>query len=81
MQLLSLFGFLLEVIGAYLLYRYGVPKHVLTDSPFGAVGAKEARPKKEAENLQYRKNSRLGFGLMCIGFIAQFAYSLYQYLR
>jgi hypothetical protein len=69
-------GQVLEIIGAWLLFQYGVPKHVLTDSPFGASGASDARPQKEKENKDYRKWSRIGFRLIFFGFLIQLPMSI-----
>ena len=74
MQVVSviyLLGQLSEVAGAIMLFLYGAPKHVLTDSVWGNTGSKEARPKKEAENKRYRQLSRFGLGLVLFGFLIQ----------
>ena len=54
LSILYFCGQLIEIIGVYLLFRYGTPKHVLTNSVWGNTGDKKARPKREAENIRYR---------------------------
>jgi hypothetical protein len=69
-------GQLMEIVGAYLLFRYGTPKHILTNSVWGNTGDKEARPKREAENKRYRQLTRVGFACILLGFILQFPISI-----
>lgn len=68
----------MEVFGAYLLFRYGTPKHVLTNSVWGNTGDAEKRPKKESENKRYRHLTRVGFGFILFGFLLQLPISVHN---
>ncbi len=68
--ILNFIGMSLNIIGAYLLYQYAIPKHL--DSEGSPPVMDEQHPEHLAEQLHYKKLSKLGFALIAMGFCLQF---------
>ncbi|MDX2002317.1 MAG: hypothetical protein SFW35_07785 [Chitinophagales bacterium] len=76
-QILTVFGQILEILGAWLLYKYGISRHI-QDSSVLRVGTLADEKREQADNLQYVQLSRFGFLLVLIGFTLQFFQSMHN---
>lgn len=77
LQYLNLIGQLCELIGAYLLFKYGIPPHINKTSNTILYHRGEIDTQKEIiDNNKYSKLTKFGFGLILIGFLFSFSYSI-----
>lgn len=70
MKYLSLVGQILEIIGAAILFQYGVPPY--TPKYGGAVITYSGvTPEQKGKTKRYSKMNKIGFGFILIGFLLQ----------
>lgn len=68
--ILAILSSILEIIGAYLLYRFAIPPH--TNLFSGAFMNDGSKIKDErTTNSRYADKTALGFGLLATGFMIQ----------
>lgn len=72
-NILTIIGLILDIIGAYILYKHGAIGDIL-NAIEGAVKIKDPNFKTE-ENTSL-KNSKIGFALLVVGFFFQFLAAL-----
>ena len=79
-SLLYIIGQVIELIGGFLVFRYGIFRHLHSFSDNGM--AKVLNMVQEDEyNKPYRRISRFGFILVLIGICLQFPMAVYNYLE
>ena len=66
-------GQLLDLIGAIILFRYGLPPYMVKWGSASFTVNHDAREKTD----QYENRSKWGFRLLVVGFALQFSQSLY----
>ena len=69
-------GLILDILGAFLIYKYGLPEDVSKTGVIYRVIEQEDEDEK-LKAIKYDKYSRTGFGLLIMGFILQLISSLY----
>lgn len=69
-------GLLLDIIGAILIYKYGLPEEVSRSGTTVIIMEQEDEDEK-LKALKYDKCSRIGFWLLIIGFMFQLISSIY----
>lgn len=68
-KVLYFFGFVLQMIGGYLLYKNSFPPNI---NPYGITYLFNGiSPEQQEKHDKYLKRSRLGFLLLLIGFVFQ----------
>lgn len=68
-------GLILDIIGAYLIFKYGLPEEVSRTGSIGLILEQEDEEEKE-KGKKYDTFSKIGFYLLILGFIFQFVSSI-----
>jgi len=77
---ISLFAQILEIIGAFLLWKFGLPKHIKLNSGnslSSSCSTPEEYKKENEDNRRYKKMCKRGFLLILFGFILNLAVGIY----
>jgi len=77
LQYLCLIGQFCEIAGAYFLFRYSVPPHINKLSGTW-IGGRTDVTKELADNKRYENLTKLGFGLILLGFLLVIPISIYN---
>lgn len=73
-------GLVLDIIGAYLIYKFGLPEEVSKSGTVNLV-IEEEDPEEIEKARKYDKLSKLGFYILIAGFILQLVSSVNTNMR
>jgi hypothetical protein len=68
-------GLILDIIGAYLIFKYGLPEEVSKTGSINLV-LEKVEPKEVEKAKKFDRLSKIGFYLLILGFIFQLISSL-----
>lgn len=68
-------GLILDIMGAYLIFKYGLPEEVSRTGSIGLILEQEDEEEK-AKGKKYDKFSKIGFYLLILGFVFQLVSSI-----
>jgi hypothetical protein len=82
-QIITLVSQILEVIGAYLLFKFSLPPHINKLSGVFApdIDNQPDYTKELADNKKYEKCTKYGFLLVFIGFLLNFLVYIYNFIN
>lgn len=67
----STIGLFLDIFGVILLFEYGLPSKIETETGRGISDTQEVEDEREKKNIHIKKMSYTGLSLIGIGFILQ----------
>lgn len=74
-KILGPFGLILDIAGAYLIFKFGLPEEISrTGSGFLVIAGEN--PEEIAKAKKYDKFSKIGFYLLIFGFVFQLISSI-----
>ena len=77
LKLLSPIGLMMDIIGAYLIFKFGLPEEISrTGSDYLVFNS--GNPEEKALAAKYDKYSKIGFRLLMLGFILQLIPSIFN---
>jgi hypothetical protein len=77
LKLLSPIGLIMDIIGAFLIFKYGLPEEI-SRSGSGFLVFEKDNPEEKALAAKFDRLSKIGFRLLILGFTLQLIPSLFN---